>query len=95
MIVVEVNDPNQKARSGANITSLTTLLKKSKERFVQKPNGMVRFSTNILSHDLMIDPTIKLITQKRIDSMRGQQADDGEKVENLLEANFVKEYLGG
>lgn len=43
----------------------------------------------------MIDPTIKLITQKRIDSMRGQQADDGEKVENLLEANFVKEYLGG
>lgn len=71
--------------------SLTRLLKEFKKPFAYEPCGIPSINTNIISHDLKIDNTIKPIDEKRMALGQDKRLMVGKEVGNLLYEGFVKE----
>lgn len=93
---VELDGPEKLVRIGAKLTveverELINLLRRYKELFAWSPSDMPGISTEVISHELKIDPSIRPIAQKRRPMGPEKMAAIRQEVGKLLEAGFIKE----
>ena len=91
---IEIDGPQKIVKIGASLPQeekdhLVALLRRYKELFAWKPSDMPGISTDIISHELRVDPLARPIVQKRRPMGPNKQLAIRQEVGRLLEAEFI------
>ncbi|CAL2270497.1 unnamed protein product [Prunus armeniaca] len=94
LIPLDLDQPNKKARIGSRLSpnekvELTTFLHNNKDIFAWSPSDMPGIDPNIICHRLHVNPTCKLVAQKRRNFAPERVAIEAE-IDKLLAAGFIE-----
>ena len=97
-IGLEDGSPEKTTKSGANLPSqvrgsLIQFLRSNKDVFAWSHEDMPGINPSIISHRLNIDPSLRLVKQKRRVFTLERNDAIMEEVDKLLTANFIREVF--
>ena len=95
-VVINIQHPDQPVSIGANLgenfrSKLIQFLEKNKSTFAWTVGEMTKISTKVISHELNVDPTFKLVKQKRRKVGPDREEAVNAEVIRLFEAGLIRE----